>query len=535
MRKNLLAVHEFPCTNHKPKIDALVLLHGWGVDSKSWQPLIPHLQKIANLVAIDLPGFGESAALDFFALDNVVDLIASYLPTQSILVGWSLGGMLAVQLSVRYPKKISGLVTLAANSKFVAGEGYDAAMLPSVNHQFNEAFATNPTATLKMFIGLLAQGDSNDRALLKKLRCLAEPEKINKNWWQALQLLSAIDNRAAFSAITQPGIHVLAEQDVLVPVSAAQSLGKINTNQKIMVIPGAAHALHWSQPELVANAISEFLLADSAKNTDSKIVSPSPIINKQKVAQSFSRAAHTYDAVADLQREVGNRLLQKIAMKNSAGFVLDLGCGTGHFSEALQQTFPGSNVIGLDIAEGMLRFSRNRHPGFSWLCGDAEYLPLADSSLDFIFSSLALQWCENLPQLFAELHRVLKPGGQLVFSSLGPKTLHELKSAWQQVDSYVHVNRFQEQQNLEEGLVQNGFKLVDFSRSESVLNFASLADLVRSLKALGAHNMNPGQAQGLAGRKKMEAFRQAYEKFRRHGLLPATYDVYYVHAQKVTG
>ena len=535
MPKSPLAVHEFPCTNPTPKIDTLVLLHGWGVDSKCWQPLMPHLQKMANVLAIDLPGFGESAEVEHFALDNVTALIASYLPSQSILLGWSLGGMLALELASRYPQKIVGLVTLAANIKFVAGDGYNTAMLPLVNRQFNEAFVQNPAASLKMFFGLLVQGDSHERTLLKKIRGLAEPEKINKNWQQALELLAVIDNRAAFSAIKQPGLHLLAGQDVLVPASAAQALEKANSNQTLVVIPGAAHALHWSQPEVIAKLLTEFLLATFSNKSHRKILSSGPIINKQKVAQSFSRAAHTYDAVAQLQRDVGNRLLQKMPMDRSGGFVLDLGCGTGYFSNALQQALPRGNIIGLDIAEGMVRFSRSRHPDFLWLCGDAEHLPLADNSLDFIFSSLALQWCENLPQLFAELHRVLKPGGQLVFSSLGPKTLHELKSAWQQVDSYVHVNRFQEQQDLEDGLIQTGFSLLDFTRSESVLNFATLADLVRSLKALGAHNMNAGQAQGLAGRKKMEAFRAAYEKFRKHGLLPATYDVYYAHAQKVTG
>jgi malonyl-CoA O-methyltransferase len=514
-----LAAHYYPCLQN-PSLQKqslsndIVLLHGWGSGSQSWQPLIPALQNIANVIALDLPGFGESEAIPEFTLDAVEQLIAARLPEKCVLMGWSLGGMLAVQIAARYPQKISRLITLAANAKFVASRDYETAMPLAVNRQFNKGFAADSQATLKLFSGLLAQGDTNERALLRQIRVLAEPDKINPNWLQALALLSQLDNREAFAQLTQPGLHFLAEKDALVPVAAGQALAQLNSQQSVQVVAGAAHALHWSQSELVLQAVQDFI----------QLVA----LDKKQIAHSFSRAAATYDSVANLQRKVGDVLLQKLTPNPAAQVVLDLGCGTGYFTPQLQSKYPQALVVGVDIAEGMLRFAREHHLLTSGLCADAEYLPFANQSVDIIYSNFALQWCANLSLLFTELQRVLKPGGQIIFTTLGPATLHELRSAWEQVDALVHVNQFHEREQLVNHLNTNALRVVEFERVPEVMQFEQLSDLTRSLKALGAQNMNRGRATGLTGRKKIQAFKQAYENFRSNNLLPATYDVFYV-------
>jgi len=521
-----LATHIYSCERAEPLLEPIVLLHGWGSASEAWQPLIPALQKIAQVIAIDMPGFGKSSQLADYSLNNLLELIERQLPEKSILLGWSLGGMLAVQLAARCPQGISRLVTLAANVKFVASSAYLTAMPLSVNRKFNNNFAADGSVALKLFSSLLAQGDASERSLLKKVRALAEPNQINSNWLDALKLLAELDNRTTFTQLTQPGLHLLGQQDVLVPSAAAEAIAALNAAQQVHVISGAAHALHWSQPELIAKTIVDFLMGDFHSAQHQTRIS---FFSKQNVAQSFSRAAQSYDSVANLQRAVGATLLEKINQNADAEIVMDLGCGTGYFLPELQQKFPRAQIIGVDIAEGMLQFSRNRHHNlFHWLCADAEQLPFADKSVDCIFSSLSLQWCANLPQLFAELKRVLKPSGELVFATLGPRTLYELKMAWQQVDHYVHVNNFHSAELLQAQLGAHGFTPVEFSSVESILEFATLAELTRSLKALGAHNVNDGRAVGLTGRKKIQAFKQAYENFRRNNVLPATYDVFYV-------
>ncbi|WP_111642729.1 malonyl-ACP O-methyltransferase BioC [Marinimicrobium alkaliphilum] len=524
-----LAVQRHPATRPEQALaEPLVLLHGWGCDSRSWAPLLPHLQQLGEVWTLDLPGFGGSEPLldgaGQGALEALLTRIEDSLPARAVLLGWSFGGMLATALAARQPERITHLVTLASNLCFVARPEWPAAMPKAVNRQFNKSFEQQPEQTLKHFAGLLAKGDGAERALLKQLRPLFTDARLTPDWAAALALLARMDNRAAYAQLRQPGLHLLAEQDALVPAEALGAMQTFNPAQQLALIPSAAHALHWSQPEAVAQEIAQFLRPAT--------------LDKRRVAQSFSKAAATYDSVARLQRAVGEHLLTQLPSTTfvsdaQAPMILDLGCGTGYFTEQLALRSPGAQVIGLDIAEGMLQFARRERPGPGyWLGGDAESLPLADASIDIIYSSLAIQWCSDLPALFAELRRVLKPGGHLLFSTLGPQTLWELKRAWQQVDGYTHVNRFATATAVRQALDAAGLAERDWQAQTRVLGYPKLHELTRELKALGAHNINSGQAAGLTGRHKIDALKLAYEQHRdAEGWLPASYQVFYGQAQ----
>lgn len=510
----------------------LVLIHGWGCDSRTWQPPLESLQLFAKVRLIDLPGFGTSAPVPEFSLEAVLDHIEPQLPRNAVVMGWSLGGMLAVQLAARFPERIRAVITLAANVKFVAAPDYPAAMSRSINRQFNQGFAQDPQATLKLFSGLLAQGDADERGLLKQLR-RSDMGAVTDNWLQALQLLTELDNRAVYAQLAQPGLHLFADNDALVPVAAAELLKQINPQQEIKLFENAAHALHWSKPQAVVESVVRFLKENIAVGVELDPVLDAAL-DKKKVAQSFSRAAATYDSVAQLQRDIGKQLFAQLPDNLPAqSSVLDLGSGTGFFTRQLAAKYPESQIMGLDIAEGMLRYAAEQSDEISWLCSDAELLPIADNSADIVFSSLAIQWCNNLPQLMAELSRVLKPNGRLHIATLGSQTLHELKSAWQQVDNYVHVNRFQSQQALVAAINSSQLILDDIQQANRILYYDHLNELTRELKALGAHNINSGKPEGLTGRSRLLAFKSAYESFRSPQGLPATYDVIYLQASKI--
>ncbi|MHC3968270.1 malonyl-ACP O-methyltransferase BioC, partial [Pseudomonas aeruginosa] len=222
--------------------------------------------------------------------------------------------------------------------------------------------------------------------------------------------------------------------------------------------------------------------------------------DKRRVAASFSRAAASYDAVAELQRGVGESLLSALPEGFSPRRWVDLGCGTGHFSRALERRFGAAEGLAVDIAEGMLRHARARGGASHFIGGDAERLPLRDGSCDLLFSSLAIQWCADLPAVLAEARRVLRPGGVLAFSSLCVGTLGELRDSWRVVDGFVHVNRFRAFADYLQHAAGSGLLPLTLRHEDRLLHFPDLRSLTHELKALGAHNLNPGRPDGLTGR-----------------------------------
>jgi malonyl-CoA O-methyltransferase len=263
---------------------------------------------------------------------------------------------------------------------------------------------------------------------------------------------------------------------------------------------------------------------------------------KRDVRRAFERAARTYDDAAILQREVCARLFEHLdPMRLSPRRAVDLGCGTGYAFDALAKRFPGTAVVGLDIAPGMLARARERSPMWRRLlgarvpalvCADAERMPLADASADLVFSNLALQWCEP-SRAFAEAARTLTTGGLFIFSTFGPDTLTELRAAFAEVDSAPHVNRFVDMHDLGDELVHAGFADPVMEMERITLEYDTVLGVVRDLKAIGAVNSLPSRARGLPGRERWRRMTQAYERFRSNGMLPATWEVIYGHAWKV--
>lgn len=240
--------------------------------------------------------------------------------------------------------------------------------------------------------------------------------------------------------------------------------------------------------------MSQQLSLSKAKQSISELPSQSAI------ARSFGSAASSYDKHAALQRSVADKLLAMLPATLEKTVVLELGCGTGYCTRQLQQRLP-QNLIALDLAFPMLKQLHQSNGSSALLCADAQALPLRAECIDLLVSSLTIQWCFNLHQLFSELQGVLKPGGKAFLSTFGPESLKEVKAAWAQVDAYTHVNSFVAALELQQQAELAGFKC-KIMREHRHSYYASLFDLSRELKALGAHNMNRSQAPGLTSLKK---------------------------------
>jgi malonyl-CoA O-methyltransferase len=266
---------------------------------------------------------------------------------------------------------------------------------------------------------------------------------------------------------------------------------------------------------------------------------------KRAVRQSFGASASTYDEHAFLQREIGDRLFERLQyVKLAPGHMLDIGSGTGYATQKLRDTYRDARLTALDIAPDMLRYARGKVAAPSlvrrligkthdraYVCADAEALPLAGESVDLALSNLTLQWTDP-ERVVKEVVRVLKPQGLFMFTTFGPDTLKELRAAFRAVDDQPHVNTFPDMHDIGDILVHAGFADPVMDQEIVSLTYTDLKPLLRELKGIGAHNVLPGRSTGLMGKQRWQRMVDAYEAFRTDGRLPATYEVVYGHAWK---
>lgn len=258
-------------------------------------------------------------------------------------------------------------------------------------------------------------------------------------------------------------------------------------------------------------------------------------LDRRHVRRAFDRAAAGYDQAAVVQRRMADELMDRLEMiKIEPGWILDVGCGTGYARTLLSKRFPRARYIGSDVAPGMLHQARPRgwrwRRRTHWLCGDIEHLPLADRSVDLVFCSAVLQWCD--PELaIAEMHRVLRPEGVVMFSTFGPDTLKELREVWAQVDSGVHVHEFLDMHILGDILHEAGFQLPVVDVEHLTVTHRDVKACLRDLKAIGASNASGRRARGLMPPRRFKALNDACDTRRNaDGLLETTYEIVYGHA-----
>lgn len=257
-----------------------------------------------------------------------------------------------------------------------------------------------------------------------------------------------------------------------------------------------------------------------------------PPFDTRHVRIAFGRAAKGYLRHAALQREVEDQLLERLDYYPAKPErVLEIGCGPGRGAAQLRKRYSSAQVLALDLALPMLRQVRTgwRRPLLR-VCADARALPLPEASVDVLFSNLCIQWIDDLPALFDEFRRVLRPGGYLAFSTFGPDTLHELRAAWASADRTPHVSQFADIARIGDALIAAGFRDPVLDSEYLTQHHASASDLMRELKAIGATNADARRTRGLTGKAQFRRALDAYESFRVDGVLPATYEVISAHA-----
>ena len=250
-----------------------------------------------------------------------------------------------------------------------------------------------------------------------------------------------------------------------------------------------------------------------------------PSIDARAARRRFSRAAESYSKAARLETEVGARLLERLDyMKLAPRRILDAGSGPARAARALAARYRGAQLIALDFALPMLPrrglFQRWVGGGAMAVCGDFARLPLAAQSVELIWCNLALHWANDPLAAFREFERVLSPEGLLLFSTLGPDTLKELRAA--AGSSRVHA--FIDMHDLGDMLVAAGLSAPVMDMELITIDYRAGEQLLGDLRASGQTNARADRRRGLSGRRFLEEFRRTP--------LRATFEVVYGHAWK---
>ncbi|GLS91479.1 biotin synthesis protein BioC [Psychromonas marina] len=256
-------------------------------------------------------------------------------------------------------------------------------------------------------------------------------------------------------------------------------------------------------------------------------------IDKQAVADSFSKAASHYDQFAQLQRDIGEQLLSQVNA-SSANTVVDLGCGTGYFSEKLDVQFPHSELTCFDLSPAMLNQTRQRElKNVHFQQGDIDQLPFDENSVDLIYSNLVIQWSDDFCECLKQIKNSLKVGAKAYLSTLLIGTLDELTQAWKSVDDNPHTNRFLSLTDIENCLKQSGFSKTQLKKETRTLAYKNVLEVMRALKGIGANHVHDHQATKLTGKRLVKQLEMGYLPFKNEqGLLNLTYQVCYIEITK---
>ena len=239
----------------------LVLLHGWGVNSAVWEPVIEQLSQHFRLHLVDLPGFGKSKRLPEYTLQTIVDALVEVLPEQAVWCGWSLGGLVATYASYTYPEKVTKLIQVCSSVKFVSDASWPG-VEAAVFDNFKQGLQAHQDKTLARFIAIQAMGCASarkDAATLKKL--LAGTEQADQNALLAgLDLLNDSDLREEFGRIVVPCLSLFGQFDSLLPLSASMEMHQLLPSATQKVFENSAHAPFVSESEVFSRSVIDFIL-----------------------------------------------------------------------------------------------------------------------------------------------------------------------------------------------------------------------------------------------------------------------------------
>ena len=239
----------------------LLLIHGWGMHGGMWDQVADQLAQTHTVHRVDLPGHGGSASCTPYYLDTLVQQLSAQFVEPLTLVGWSLGGQVALRWAQLHPVHVRKLVLVATTPCFVQKENWSCAMAADTLHDFAASLLQNHALTLKRFLALQVRGSENEKEILSNLRAqlFAKGEPDVEALKGGLEILRDTDLRAQLSGISQTTLVLAGERDTLTPKAASEAMAQTLPNARLQVIQGAAHAPFLSHPTIFMQHLTSFL------------------------------------------------------------------------------------------------------------------------------------------------------------------------------------------------------------------------------------------------------------------------------------
>lgn len=247
----------------------IVLVHGWGLSSSVWDETAQALSENFRVTLVDLPGYGRSPLpAGNYSLETLASLALAAAPHEAVWMGWSLGGMVAIQVALRQRQRVTGLILIGSTPRFVHGTDWPCAIDTRVLEEFARDLTDNYRETMKRFLTLQARNSASERVNMRRLnaRLFKNGEPAPDALQGGLNILRDTDLRDQLANIIHGALVVAGEHDTLVPLAAAKNLAVMLKSAHLQIIPGAGHAPFLSHPQEFLQAVHEFLHEQSQAN-----------------------------------------------------------------------------------------------------------------------------------------------------------------------------------------------------------------------------------------------------------------------------
>ena len=465
----------------------LVFIHGWAGTNRVWDKVVHRLCDDFTCLRTSLNRGAPPADGDYlgaFHTDLIEALDQALKPGEHprAFVGWSFGGVAVLDAARRgYP--VPRAVIIASAARYLAEEGNPHGVDPRQYRALKLGMRRDPQSTLDGFVGRVCEDD----------RVRADLTGFDLDELKAqLDAIAAYDLRDAVSGMDFPFLVLHGRRDRTMPQAQGEALARLAGARGGLPRP-RRRARPAPYPSSRGGRRDPRLLRRSGRIRTGGRRPGRGLVNDPLIARNFSKNAATYDRTVQVQKE----LLRLVAegLEGGAGLtrVLDVGCGTAALTDALDGAHPrpggwAARMVDCDLAEGMIRRAREKHPAGSAIVADMHDLPFREGAFDGVVSSAAFQWARPVERVLDEAVRVLKPGGSFSVSFFIEGTLRELYAVLDEVTA-TH----------EPPLVYAPFPRLDawlaarpevkgrLTRITLKEAHASALDLLRHLKRIGAN------------------------------------------------